>query len=151
MTEKRRKYIVYGILVVAVIWGIWNNPFTAEKKNKPGMSEQAPPPSGPADMVATIAPADIGSVGLTDTQDWKDDPFVRRKAPQRQGAQVSEAPVQFKLSAISSSGGGTMAIIDGQIVKQGGAIDGWTVASIDGNSVLLKKGSENVKLNLRRR
>lgn len=149
MTEKRRKSIVYGILVVAIIWGIWNNPFAAKKKE---MDTPQPVPANSAQVAnagiaAPVVAGDDSIGGLS----WKDDPFVRDRAPRRHTDAVSKKAVQYKLSAISTSGGGSMAIVNGQILKQGGTIDDWMVAGIDDNAVLLKKGSENLKLTLRRR
>lgn len=148
MTEKRRKSIVYCVLVVAVIWGIWNDPFTA-KKNRPGSFETKTANETHV-VVAEIAAPAITDGDSTGELGWTDDPFVRPNALKHRAETVTEKPAHFKLSAISTSGGGTMAIINGEIVKQGGAIHEWTVADINDNSVLLKKGTESRKLTLRR-
>lgn len=150
MSEKKRKFIVYAILVLAVIWGIWNNPLSDGKKKlcddprSVSCSDHAM--SQPA---ASRSPV---TANLPDLDSWENDPFVRVKTSAKRARKVrQDQDWNFKLSAISSNGYGSMAIIDGQIVSERGTIDDWTVAEIDDNSVVLTKSSNKIELTLKRR
>jgi hypothetical protein len=42
MTEGRRKAIVFAVFVVAVVWGIYSNPFSSGKKPDAGSTVDQP-------------------------------------------------------------------------------------------------------------
>jgi len=145
LSESLRKRLVYGVLVAAVIWGVMNNPF----------AEQTPPPvanstdallSEPMD--STAEPAKVADVARTDSVlQWKHDPFIRARK-----ARVGRAKgVGLALSAISITNEKSMAMINGKIVWSGEQIDGWAVVDIQEERVILKKGSKNKELKLKRR
>ncbi len=155
MSDKRRKIIVFSILAIAIVWGIWNNPLSSKKETR--QSEEQPAVRGEADIPDASEPA-MNAAAAPDRSEesmldgWKGDPF-RRKIVSRTVA----APARInkdetlKLSAISTQGSNSMAIINGKVLSRDGVIDGWAVAEIDAESVLLVKGSRNLKLNLKRR
>ena len=150
MSDKRRKIIVYSILAIAIVCGIWNNPLSSKDEAK--QQEEQPVVLGEADIThdSELAVIDVPEIPKYHNQDgWKDDPF-RREIVRRKIAQVNKE-IELKLSAISTQGNRSMAIINGKVLSKNGLIDGWAVAEIDAESVLLVKGSKNVKLNLKRR
>ena len=73
MSANKRKTIVYAIFVIAVIWGIANNPFGRKKphwENTDALHE-------------TIQPISTASVGLAEntlnlSDKWGSDPFVQK-------------------------------------------------------------------------
>jgi hypothetical protein len=149
MTEGRRKAVVFAVLIVAVIWGIYNNPFSTNKKPSAGSTVDQP------SVYATERPVQsdqaVRSSRYADLKDWKADPFHRNAVPRSTPNGKVEAGPYFHLSAISRSDRQSMAIINGRVVGEDGEIDGWAVAEIGDNSVVLSKGSEEIELKLRRR
>jgi hypothetical protein len=151
MTAARRKYVIYGILVVTVIWGIYNNPFASkEKAVDDGYStEPAPAPVIESEKIAAVS----HDMTVPEQYDeWGHDPFPRKTSRPvvYEKATVAEK-LDFKLSAISESGSKVMAIINGKIVQKGGEIDDWIVAEIDNDRVVMNRGAEKVELKLNRR
>ncbi len=151
MKEKARKAIVYGILVVAVIWGIYNNPLSPESKNDPV------PDSAPMSSVST-QPLEEPTKASKTSDDvaliaWNDDPFTRNPGPPVRAADVQpeRKPPRFHVTAISGSGKAFMAIVDGKVLREGERLGGWAVAEIDRNSVMLHKGSDRIELKLKER
>ena len=149
MTERRRKVIVFAVLVVAVIWGIYNNPFSSGKEPDASLSVDQP------SVNATEMPAQgnevVRSSRYGDLKDWKADPFRRDAAPTSTPNVRVETGPYFNLSAISKSDRQSMAIINGRVIGEDGEIDGWAVMEIGAKSVVLSKGSDEIELKLRRR
>ncbi len=149
MTDKRRKIIVFSILAIAVVWGIWNNPLSSKKEIK--QVEKQPAMLGEADMPSggdtEVMP---GNTTKFNYGGWKGDPF-RRKTVSRKVVRPKKEEIELKLSAISTHGKKSMAVINGKVLGNDGVIDGWAVAEIDDESVLLVKGSRNIRLSLKRR
>ncbi|MCK4858606.1 MAG: hypothetical protein KAT58_11600 [candidate division Zixibacteria bacterium] len=150
MTDKKRKTLVFGILVVAVIWGIWNNPFSSGKKESADAPRQVANHVAPVVKPAVVGPALAAS--FANLEDWRHDPFVRteRAAPRKTTAPAAAGP-SFKLSVISRRGDNSMVIINGRVLRETDMIEGWKVVSIADNSVRLAKGSLTTKLTLKRR
>ncbi len=149
MTEGRRKAIVFAVFVVAVIWGIYNNPFSSDKRPDAGSTVNQ------LSVNATEMPVQseqvVWSSRHADLEEWKADPFHRDAAPRSiPNVRVKTVPY-FHLSAVSTSDRQSMAIINGRVLGEDGEIYGWVVAEISDKSVVLSKGSDEIKLKLRRR
>lgn len=145
MSENTRKKMVYGVLVVAIIWGIINNPFAEQTPHQFANSTDSAQWL-PEDSVAE--PVEVAGVARSDSLlRWKHDPFIR---PQKAKIVQAES-FGLALSAISIANGKSMAMINGKIVGSGEIIDGWAVVDIQEQSVFLKKGSRNKELKLKRR
>ena len=149
MTEGRRKAIVFAVFVVAVVWGIYSNPFSSGKKPDAGSTVDQP------SVNATEMPVQSEQVDRMDKYadliQWKDDPFHRDAAPRSMPKVQVETVPYFHLSAISRSDRQSMAIINGRVIGEDGEIGGWVVAEIGDKSVVLNKGSDEIELKLRRR
>ena len=141
MSANKRKTIVYAIFVIAVIWGIANNPFGRKKphwENTDALHE-------------TIQPISTASVGLAEntlnlSDKWGSDPFVQKTASV---APQQESQTQFNLTAISKSEGTYWALINGQIVAVNDTIEGWTVTRVTGKSVTLSKDGKTISLKIK--
>ena len=141
MNAKKRKIIVYAIFVIAVIWGIANNPFGRKKPhwdNTDALNE-------------TIQPISAASVGQTEnslnlSDKWGSDPFVQRTAG---AAPQLESRTKFNLTAISKSEGEYWALINGQIVAVNDIIEGWTVTQVTGKSATLSKDGKTISLKIK--
>ncbi len=149
MTEGRRKAIVFAVFAVAVIWGIYNNPFSSDKK--PDAGSTVDQPSVNATEMPVRSEQDDRSTRYADLEEWKADPFHRDAAPRSTPKVQVETRPYFHLSAISTSDRQSMAIINGRVMGEDGEIDGWVVAEIGDKSVVLNKGSDEIELKLRRR
>ena len=149
MTEGRRKAIVFAVFVVAVIWGVYNNPFSSDTKPDTGSAVDQP------SVNATEMPLQGEQVDQSsryaDLKEWKADPFNRDAAPRSTpNVQVETGPY-FHLSAISRSDRQSMAIINGRVMGEDGEIAGWVVKEIGDRSVVLNKGPDEIELKLKRR
>jgi hypothetical protein len=157
MTEKKRKRLMYGILVAAIIWGIWNNPFADRKKSS--TASQPEVTSSVQSMADSIVQAQLqhktresNKPAMTDFPDlgWHRDPFAGHPEPRITKKPDDKQPMRqpFKLSGISSVGEQRMAIINGKLAGPQAVVEGWTVARIDPEAVLLKKGDQKKTLKL---
>lgn len=149
MTEGRRKAIVFAMLVVAVIWGVYNNPFSSDKKPDAGSTVDQPPIN--AAEVSVQGEQIDQSSRYADLEEWKADPFHRDAAPRSTPNVRVETGPYFHLSAISRSDRQSMAIINGRVMGEDGEIDGWVVKEIGDGSVVLNKGPDEIELKLKRR
>lgn len=147
MTDKKRKLLVFAALAAAIIWGVWNNPFASRKEVSTAESvvnaDSDPDPGGEQVLLAATV------TDFSDLQDWKNDPFARKKA---QGiARRSESPADpsFRVSVISRQNDCYMAVVNGKVVQESDSISGWTVTEINDDSVLLTKGTRRLKLTLK--
>jgi MSHA biogenesis protein MshK len=61
---------------------------------------------------------------------------------------VADQGARFKLGLIKNVQGQHMALINGQSVKQGDEIEGYTVMSINRQQVVLQQANERLTLNL---
>jgi len=142
MTEKKRKKIIYVIFIVAIIWGIMNNPLNRKKKvydSGADNPEQA--------TITKIATAGIGTqVSLELNDQWGDDPFVQSYKTSTKTAIDNSG---FNLSAISESGGEFWALINGQILAQGDTIRGWTVTKVTQKKAYLEKDGKTISLTIK--
>lgn len=148
MTEKRRKTIVFGILILAVIWGVWNNPFASQRKSDRERSDSIA--LSDPDPTTLVAAAGVVDADAPDVAGWQGDPFSRKKRTNAPRRAVVAARTDFRVSAISWQGDECMAVINGKVVQKGDLIAGWTVAEIEELSVLLTRGSERLKLTIKR-
>lgn len=142
MTEKKRKKIVYGIFILAIIWGIMNNPF-GRKDSAYDASADNPEQA----TIASLATAGIGTQANLDLNDqWGNDPFVQSSKTK---SYANNNSPRFNLTAISESGGEYWALINGQILSQGETVRGWTVTKVTNRKAYLKKDGKTVSLTIK--
>jgi hypothetical protein len=151
VTGGRRKTIVYGTLVIAIIWGIHNNPLSPQKKTAMDAEPDPMPLSSSQSLELETDMQSTGTLSEMEFIGWKDDPFVRKAVPVNKTDYQPEPRMEFDLSAISMSGDRSMAVINGKIVQRDGKIEDWVVARIDDNSVLMCKGPDEITLKLKGR
>lgn len=149
MTVRTRKGIVWGILVIAVIWAVWN-----WSAGDPGEStaQRAAGESDLQDSVpALVLPAGSQAgreITNTPVPDWHRDPFAR---PGRRLQKKRHSNTAWVLTAVSHLPGRPMAVLSGSVVEEGSEIDGWLVQEISRESLVLRCGSEKTELTLTRR
>lgn len=150
MTEAKRKQIMYGILVVALIWGGWN--FTHPRK-------KAVPPQDEIAAVTETAPSapvvpSQADIAAKKSEPWGRDPF--RSSLARSTASymstVSSAretkphSVGWSLTGIIDNGSTPFAFINGKMVKVGDLVDQARVVKIDKQKVTLSHNGTEISL-----
>ena len=146
MTERNRKILVFGVLLVAIIWGAWNlmphgNGDSAEELVA-GQSD--PDPDAAIQQAAITTPRAFSTDSLT----WKEDPFARRSMVSGR-SKTSKPEISFQLAAISAQAENAMALINGNVVRVGDEVAGWEVATIEPQSVLLRQGKRSRRITMK--
>jgi hypothetical protein len=141
MTEKRRKQIIYSVFAVAVIWVIFNFPH----KRKPIESE-SPQTSESALDVAAVTPELSTRSRLALSDEWGRDPFARGGESAK--SMPSEVIPSFRVTAVSIGEGKAMAVINGKMIGQGDAIQGWRVTAISNAGVVLESNGRKITLKI---
>jgi hypothetical protein len=141
MTEKRRKQIIYSIFAIAVTWAIFNFPHRRKpiESESPQISESAP--------VVAAATLELSTrPKLTLPDQWGRDPFAR--GGERATTVPSEVIPSFRVAAVSVGGGKAMAVINGKMISQGDALQGWRVAAISNAGVVLESNGRKITLTI---
>lgn len=142
MTEKKRKTIVFAILIVAVIWGYFSlsDRFraTGDKQIEPLPTAQ--PAAGFASPIPTISTGEM--FADIEKREWGDDPFFHNRLRQ---PQVSSR-VRLHLLGILYRSANARALINGTIVAVGDDIAGYRVSEITSDYVRLIRGGQTVTL-----
>jgi hypothetical protein len=141
MTEKRRKQIVYSIFVIAVIWAVFYFP---QRRQSP--EPESPQVSASVPVVATAAPELSTRATLTVSDQWGRDPFAR--GGERAKSISSGMTPSFRVTAVSVGEGKAMAVINGKMIGQGDAIEGWRVTAISNAGVVLESNGRKITLTI---
>jgi hypothetical protein len=143
MTEKKRKKIVYGLFIIAVIWGIFNFPF-GRSQNENVSSEDKPYPEE-GEIQKALASSNAPMISLDLSDEWGDDPFAQKTARPQPSAKES---INLSLSAISKSGDDFWALINGKALTKGDNINGWKLIEINKTNARLSKDGKTIILNI---
>lgn len=152
MTEQRRKQMMYGILVVAVIWGAWNL-MTPRKI----ILQPATPAATEMTAPVTAASAQVSfDVEAKRKEAWGRDPFsgsISRTAESRSASGQKSKTTTTKsnrqgwsLTGIIDNGTTPFAFINGKMVKVGDLIDQARVVKIEKQTVTLSINGSHVAL-----
>jgi hypothetical protein len=141
MIEKRRKQIIYSIFAIAVTWAIFNFPH-----HKKPFESQSSQNSENAPAVVAAIPELSTRPALTLPDQWGRDPFVR--GGERATSMPNEVTPSFRVAAVSIGGGKAMAVIDGKMIGQGDAIQGWRVRAISNAGVVLESNGRKITLTI---
>lgn len=147
MIEAKRKRIVYGVFLLAVLWGLYMQPWKRRARHRP---EPAPAASmDPAAPSATVTSPLADFASISSVADWTIDPF-RPTAPV--GADDPEgppiAPNTPVLQGTMMVRGEEVCVIDGQVCKAGDRSGSWRIVQINNGEVTLAgPNQERVTLN----
>lgn len=153
MTEARRKKVMYGILVVAVIWGGWN--FSRPRTVSLPVADQSIVAAVTAESTSVRPiPTDLD---LKRADAWGRDPFrsssYRAKAvPVASSSSVvaaepSNAPRNgWSLTGVIDNGTTPLAFINGKMVKVGDLVDQAKVVKIEKHKVTLSHNGNQFSL-----
>jgi hypothetical protein len=135
MNENRRKKVVYGALVLAIIYGAYN--FWPESRTDEPTVSQASVQSGAAGVVAAAISTPLIDTTAIESAPWGQDPFRVQKPPAGAPKIAPSSAPGWRLSGILFNQTYPLAIIDGKSVGVGDQIKGATVISIDRKRVTL--------------
>ncbi len=141
MTERGRKKLMYGVLIAAVLFGIYN---FAQPRKQTNLSA----PSGSTQSaVAAPIPAPEKSINLAEKQaeSWGRDPFRSGSTPDPAAPRVhtnatASAPAPtpvWRLTGIMFNKRQPMAFINGRMVGVGDEIDQARVSKIEQSKVTI--------------
>jgi hypothetical protein len=153
MTEARRKKLMYGILVVAVIWGGWN--FSRPRTVSLPIADQSIVAAVMAESTSVRqVPVDLDEKR---TEPWGRDPFrsstYRAKVVAVSSsstvvvANQNNAPRKgWSLTGVIDNGTTPLAFINGKMVKVGDLVDQAKVVKIEKHKVTLSHNGSQFSL-----
>ncbi len=152
MTEKKRKQVIFAILVLAVIWGIYNQPWkhygaspALQEKTEAASTKAAAAPV----MAAAVSVQMVPSTASFATE-WTVDPF--RCAPTTTTSKSSDAPPEAVavpvLQGIMTAGDKPVCVIGGNILKPGDKVGQWRVHAITADKVELERVTDRRHITL---
>ena len=141
MSEGTRKKVIFGVLIVAVIWG-YNNLKSDSKEKAPrkraDVTTSAPAATPTVNEVAPNAAAPkLVNIEKKALETWGKDPF----RVERSGQQSTRKPSRvrkWQLSGILFNSQAPVAIINNQQVRTGDMVDNAKVIKIDRKAVQLE-------------
>lgn len=147
MTEAKRKRVIYAIFILAVIWGLYNQPWKGRKRSSEtqpqteAVSETQPPTPVPNVAVQTAS-------ALPETH-WPINPFGPvTQQPLEETETVNEMLFgELVLQGTLTAHGKQVCVINGKVRNVGDDIGAWRVARIaNGEVVLIGANNENLTL-----
>lgn len=151
MSEKTRKGLVFGLLILVLVWAYFNFSGPGAKKNDrtsrmTGRTSGAPV-SRPAPAIAKAITDSI--CREYESKPWGKDPFYHWfELPAGSGGPVYSEEVRWHLLGVIFREYQAQALINNHIVTVGDEIEGFRVAEIFRDSVVLKNGDTVVTLRL---
>ncbi|MBD3298562.1 MAG: hypothetical protein GF341_07910 [candidate division Zixibacteria bacterium] len=149
MSEAKRKRIVYAIFIVAVIWGLYNQPWKRPSRDT-GPVKSTSPAEAQAQVAASIAQAPMQRPRtVADAPNWTSNPF---RPMNTNGAEAVAAPEDDDvalpmLQGTMTVGARQLCVLDGRVHRVGDQVGIWTVADIKAGYVTLTGPTgESVKL-----
>lgn len=138
MSESTRKKVIFGLLIVAVIWGYNNLKQEPEKKSSGKRADVSttttPVASAP---VSTPVVPKLVNIEKKAQEPWGKDPF-RVERGTKQATHQSPQAQRWQLSGILFNSQAPVAIINKQQVMQGDVVDNAKVLQINKKSVMLE-------------
>ena len=138
MTETRRKRVIYAVFIIAVLWGLYNQPWKGrERKTAP------PVPQKPAvaAVVTTGAATTEKAVVRPATSEWTIDPFrsSRRQESADEGGGVKNngSASEPVLQGTMTVRGTEVCVLDGQVCATGDRHGLWQITKIEQGVVTL--------------
>jgi hypothetical protein len=142
MTAKKRQVLLLALLLVAVVWGIYN--FTGDTQKRPPVIPDLP---REVDQVRAEKPSESIEVEKYSKLEWGTDPFFWDPGMSDETPSVTIERTWI-LGGILYRGNNPSAVINRRIVRSGDLIDGATVVQIHKSSVRLEKDGLEFTLTL---
>ena len=143
MNERLRKRIVFGALILAVIWGIYNFLPKDKQSQNDVIANVVAPPTIP---VASQMPPVEKSIDIAEMKNksWGNDPF-RAIYKRNAGREIVEKP-RWRLSGIVYNSFKPLAIINGKSVAVGDKLGNASILEIKKESVVMEQSGTRVTL-----
>lgn len=140
MTEKKRQRIMFAVLIVSVIFGLFMKPWERRVSVIPSSDTS----SMTGEMTASDAPAMTAAIDAG--VDWPDrNPFLSPEpirpidAPTDEDFALAESP-PLTLQGVYTVDGQMACVINGESCSVGSHVQGWVVESIDEQGVWVSQG-----------
>jgi len=151
MTERSRKRLIFAVLIVVALWGVFNFLDHKKKASSPNIPPQtvAPVASAQPSGTTVINPIEKITDSYLDSlrnQDWGKDPFYHNFALNPQIQRHQE--IALRLMGISNGRQGSRVMINGKVLKVGDEIDGYIVSAIAADYVELNRDGKDLTLRL---
>ncbi|GAB4326659.1 MAG: hypothetical protein Kow0074_21480 [Candidatus Zixiibacteriota bacterium] len=153
VNERKRKRIVYAVFVLAVIWGLYNQPWKRPERNSAPVAstssaEAAAQVAGAAGVATTMRVAQTGAA-----PDWSVNPFrpISTEEPDdvREPQRDDVAPPE--LQGTMTVGTRQLCVLDGRVYRIGDQVGTWNVSRINAGQVTLTGAAgETVNLSTRK-
>jgi hypothetical protein len=144
MNETWRKRLIFGVLVVTLVWGYFALVRHPEELPPTISGDEMPAgdPAGPA----TISPPAVSDSLLTWYRQaaWGCDPFNRDRLPAENGP-VRDLPALHLLGILYRQTG-AQALINGKTAGVGDTVDGYRIMSITRENVIVQSDRRTVVL-----
>jgi hypothetical protein len=144
MNETWRKRMIFGLLVIVVIWGYFSL-FDRHDGTAPATQPTEPMVGGPA------APATTAKTEITDSllamyhlAAWGNDPFNRN--PLHVSTVLTGDTPTLHLLGILYRQTGAQALINGRVIGEGDIVEGYRVMSINRENVIVQSDGRTVVL-----
>lgn len=144
MNETWRKRMIFGLLVVTLIWGYFA--LFGRPDKTASVIPTAELPTGYAVAQGTVSRVNISDSLLTAYRlaAWGHDPFNRN--PLSTAADLPADTPALHLLGILYRQTGAQALINGRIASEGDIIDGYRIMSINRENVVMQSGGRTVVL-----
>jgi type II secretory pathway component PulC len=149
LNEKTRKGIVFGILILALVWAYFNFSGPGKKKSKP--PEKAYPTVALKEPPRTPDAADAVVDSLFEeyeSRPWGKNPFYAGYRPETKMARPSK--VELHLLGVLYREYNAQALINGHVVAVGDLVEGFRVTEIARDSVTLDNGGTTITLRVKK-
>ena len=146
MNERFRKGIVFGALLLAIAWGMYN----FLPKSGPNQQPQVSPSAAAVLPAAARLAAVEKSINVAEMKKkkWGEDPF--RSLNKSTGYEISDEKPHWRLSGIVYNSIKPLAIINGKSVNVGDRIEKATVVEITKSTAVLDYGGSKVILRVQK-
>ncbi|MBI5867491.1 MAG: hypothetical protein HZB43_04250 [candidate division Zixibacteria bacterium] len=152
MTDKKRKQVIFAILVLAVIWGIYNQPWKhyGASRALQERTEAASTAAATAPVMAAAATAQTAPSSAGFATEWTVDPF--RSTSTTATPKLPDAPREAVavpvLQGIMTTGDKPVCVIGGNILKPGDRVGQWRVHTITSAKVELERVTDRRRVTL---
>lgn len=141
MTDQKRKRIVYAVFVVAVIWGLYNQPWN--RADRKIAADYVPATAAASVVPATATAANQNGVmpapHLT-VRDWRLDPF-RTFEKTDVAPYVAPREIDHGMPVLKGTmviGERRLCVLDDRVYRAGQQIRDWTVVKIGQGEVVIQ-------------
>jgi hypothetical protein len=151
MTEAKRKRVLLGLFIAAVIFGLLTKPWERKKPNVPADSSRTEERTTVEVASAPAATMDIRTQSPTIqfATTWPRDPFGPHETSEPEPAAIEDdRGTQLRLQGIMRVKEQRACVIGGRTYRSGETVEGWKIVRIESDAVVLADRSGQIRLEL---